>query len=83
MALRTNRWTASRSAPRSLTRLASFKPADSDFFLGPEDRRFEIDRQVIAQIITAMLPRAPLLPAGCVEHLAEQVTKNIAKVDRA
>ena len=59
---------------------ARLEAANLDLGLCAEDRVFEIDGQVEAQIVAALLPRLALLPAAHVEHLAEQVAEDVAKV---
>ena len=66
-----------------MTGVATFEAANLDLGLGSKNCVFKLDREIVAQIVAANLPRTSLLSSTHVEHLAEQVAEDVAQVDTA
>ena len=83
-ALRAGHGSLALGRARSLAVRAGLHAADRDLLLLAEDRLFELQRQVVAQIASALHARSlAAATAAHVEHLAEQVAEDVAQVLRA
>ena len=69
----------SRRCARSAAIGAELRPAELDFYLLAENRLFELELQIVANV-AATLPAAVATSPSHVEHLAEEVAEDIAHI---
>ncbi len=58
---------------------ADLRAAELDLYLLAEDRLFELELEIVANV-AATLPASIATPAAHVEHLAEEVAEDIAHI---